>query len=141
MAIDVTTLPGATESLLAVTAEALVWISVGSGSFDPATQVGTPGATVEHALAGVFQLVEEGIDGVTVRRGDVEIFLAAIPIEQAGFTPRIGDRVRRSSNGTVLTVTELEHAPLFGYWRVRARAGHYRWAARKSASRREGIPP
>lgn len=99
--------------------ETLTLRQIAAGSFNTTTQIRTPGATTNTSTYGVVRLVEQGIDGVTVKRGDLEVWLPKVALDLDSVTPAMGDFLVRGSQ--VLVILELETHAL-GYYRARARA-------------------
>lgn len=107
-------------SVIRTASEALTLRQEAAGTFVVATQTYTPGATTDTSTYGMVKLVETGVDGVTVQRGDLEIWLPKLTLDMLAKTPVIGDLVVRGSDK--LRVMELEMQPIAGYYRLRARA-------------------
>ena len=58
-------------SCMRMGSEALILRQQAAGTFNVATQTTTPGATTDTATYGIVDLIETGVDGVTVIRGDL----------------------------------------------------------------------
>lgn len=90
-----------------------------SGSFDVPTQIFTPGSMEDWPTYGIVTLIESGIDGISVLRGDLKVYLPKIQLDLEGVAPVIGDYLQRGS--TTLVILEVEMQPVPGYYRCHAR--------------------
>ena len=106
-------------SALRFGSEALTLRQVAAGSFNETTQTTTPGTTTDTSTYGLVQLVQTGVDGITVQRGDFEFWLPKTQLDAESVTPTIGNLLLRGS--TQLMILELESQPVAGYYRGRAR--------------------
>jgi len=118
--VALTGLQSSISSLIGILAETLTLRKQAAGSFVVATQTYTPGASSDTATYGLVELVETGVDGVTVQRGDLTVWLPKLALDVLAITPVIGDMLIRGSDK--LRILELESQPVVGYYRVRARA-------------------
>ena len=107
-------------SALRSAAEALTLRKQAAGTFSVATQMTTPGATTNTATYGIVELIETGVDGVTVQRGDLTVWFPKLTLDMESITPAIGDMLIRGADK--LRILELESQPIAGYYRLRARA-------------------
>lgn len=110
-------LPGLVSGLIGLTGESLTVIHETGGTFSAANQALTGETTTSMTTIGVVRLVTQGIDGVTVQRGDLEVWIAAPDVDSLD----IGDVIVRESSSEKLTVLEVEHAMPFDYYRALCR--------------------
>jgi hypothetical protein len=89
-------------------------------TFNTTTQTSTVLSTTNVETYAVAQLIETGVDGVSVKRGDLEVWLAKVNLDLNDFTPAVGDYLIRGSQ--VLVVLDTEVQAVAGYYRLRARA-------------------
>lgn len=103
-----------------IAGEALTLRQLADGTFNVSTQTRTPGAATNTETVGLVELVEKGIDGVTVKSGDLNVWLPKLELDGWGVTPVIGNYILRGSQE--LVVLEVETGAVAGYYRCRSRA-------------------
>ena len=92
-----------------------------SGSFNTTTQIWTSGSNVDTATFGRLRVITEGVDGMTVKSGDLEVWLPRRPLADASVAPQVGDVLIRASNSEQLRIVEVQNEPVGGFYRCRAR--------------------
>jgi len=108
-------------SVIRFGSEVLTLRQEAAGTLDIATQTHTPGATTATSTYGLVALVERGVDGVTVKSGDLEVWLPRDPLAAASIVPAIGNTITRNASNQKLTILEVEDGLVTGYYRARAR--------------------
>lgn len=90
-----------------------------AGTWDTATQTHHSGAVTTTNTYAIARPVVEGVDGVTVREGDLEVWLSKDLLDVSSVTPQVKDQlIFGASKLIVLRVTTNN---VMGYYRLRAR--------------------
>jgi len=91
------------------------------GSFNTTTQAWTAGSQRYLATYGRLRSVTQGVDGMTIKRGDLEAWLPRRPLAAAAWVPAVGDVLIREGNSEELRILEVSDEPVAGFYRCRAR--------------------
>lgn len=100
--------------------ETLSLIQTSAGTWTTATQTMTTGTLTTTSTMGIGRLMVRGIDGDSVRAGDMEVWMSKLDLDAASVTPTVGNHIILGT--TKLVLLEVSARAPAGYYYCRARA-------------------
>jgi len=99
--------------------EPISLVQQSAGFWDTATQTQHLGTATTIQTYGITRMMLRGIDGVTVKAGDLEVWLGKSLLDAEGAVPVNGDQLILGSSK--LIILDFTTNNVMGYYHIRAR--------------------